>query len=444
MSAPLYEALLRYENRSVSRFHMPGHGGKKEAIRQLEGLLSLDVTELPDTGSLFDGLGPTRLAEEAAARCFGTKGSFLSAGGSTLCVEAMLALTCPKGSTVIMDRCIHHSALNAVTLLGLHPVWIWRTPDAGPCLPGRIRAEDVELALRAHPDAAAVYVTSPDYYGVLCDIPAIADTAHRHRVPLLVDGAHGSHLGHVRECLAPWRLGADYTACSAHKTLPALTGAAWLHVQGESALMEVHEAMALFGSTSPSYLILLSLDLCRDWLEETGGAALCALEEKVSRLKQELSFLGYGVPKGLVDPLRLTLFTGSYGIDGVRAAEYLRGQGVEPEFADYAHLVTIPCAFHTEGDFDRLRRALQTMPNPGWTARKDSLLVRPSAAAAPGEVFGLPAEMMPTAQAKGRISAGVHMPCPPAVPILMPGERIDEAVVEMLINYEISNIKVVK
>lgn len=174
-----------------------------------------------------------------------------------------------------MGRTVHRSAVHAMALLGITPIWVWPRQDAGPGLAGRIQADDVAKALQKHPDAKAVYLTTPDYYGVMSDLNAICAAAQQYNVPVIVDNAHGAHLFFLDRKLHPLSQGAAMCADSAHKTLPVLTGGAYFQIGSGRYLPQVRAAMALFGSTSPSFPILLSLDLCRAWLEEEGKAALC-------------------------------------------------------------------------------------------------------------------------------------------------------------------------
>lgn len=206
--APLYEALMRHRQTEQVSLHMPGHKGRAGCLAPLGKLPIFDVTELPSTGSLFDAEGPTLLAEQAAAKAFGTAGTFFSAGGCTLCIQAMLRLAAPLGGTVVMGRTVHRSAVHAMALLGITPIWVWPRQDAGPGLAGRIQADDVAKTLQKHPDAKAVYLTTPDYYGVMSDLNAICAAAQQYHVPVIVDNAHGAHLFFLDRNLHPLSQGA--------------------------------------------------------------------------------------------------------------------------------------------------------------------------------------------------------------------------------------------
>ena len=257
MKPPLLDALEKQIGAGRARFHMPGHKGILPP--PLCEAPAYDFTELPLTGSLFEGIGPMAETERAFSAFYNSGASLLSAGGSTLCIQAMLALGASPGGKIAAGRNCHAAAVNAMALLGLEPVWLYPDEPSGTALPGRVSPALVGRALRENPDLQAVYLTSPDYFGVLCDVEAIAEICHRRRVPLLVDNAHGAHLAFFG--LHPMALGADLCCDSLHKTLPALTGAALLHLRDGARAEEARARMALFGSTSPSYLILLSVDL---------------------------------------------------------------------------------------------------------------------------------------------------------------------------------------
>ena len=442
MTAPLYDALTAHRRLGRASFHTPGHKCCPTALPQ--DLLSLDYTELPDTDSLYEAEGAIREAEEQAARLFGVTRTLFSSGGCTLCIQAMLRLAVPEGGKVITGRILHRSAVNAMALLDLRPVWVLPENDAGPGLPGRIRPEDIRSALARHPDASAVYLTSPNYYGVLCDIPAIARICREFGVPLLVDNAHGAHLRFTSRDLHPASLGASITACSAHKTLPVLTGGAYLNIADSQYAEDAKSAMALFGSTSPSYPIMASLDLCRAWLEEKGKDAYQQLEEQVSGLKNQALKRGILLPLGECDPVRLALCTSSIGLPGTQAAERFRQGGVEPEYADGAYVIFIPTPFNQPDDFKKLSAVLASLPASAPLPLPPSVPSLPETVLSPRRAIFSQWERVPLEQADGRIAAEPCCPCPPGVPVVMPGEKITGEISEFLSRYGFFSIKVVK
>lgn len=428
MSAPLYDALVYHRELRRASFHTPGHKNNPEALPQ--DLLSLDFTELPDTDSLFEADGPIHQAELLAAKLFGAQRTCISAGGCTLCIQAMLRLAAPNGGTVICSRVVHRSAVNTMALLDLQPVW---------AMPG-----DLIGTIHSHPEAKAVYVTSPNYYGELLDIPALAQACREHDIPLLVDNAHGAHLMFTEPKLHPLALGASMTACSAHKTLNVLTGGAWLNIADSRYTDGAKDAMALFGSTSPNYSVMASLDLAREWLE-TGKRQYAILQKKTAQIRELAASRGIGIPTGLTDPTRITLHTARIGISGQSAAQILRGAGAEPEYADSTHVVLIATPFNTEEDFSRLADAIELLPvraplpEPGT----DLPPLPPVKTSVRKAVFA-PAQTVALEDAVGRIAAQAACPCPPGVPIVMPGEEITKEAAKFLRGYGFFSLKVLK
>lgn len=348
---PLYSALLQHQKLGRSAFHTPGHSGGKLPFPS--DLLQLDVTELPDTDSLYEADGVILQAEQRAANVIGTARTLFSSGGCTLCIQTMLRLVSAKSNckTILTDRILHRSAVHAMALLDLNPVWLMPRADAGSGFPGRIHRDDVEFLLKKHSDVAAVYVTSPDYFGVLADIKGIAEVCKKYGVPLLVDNAHGAHLFLTSEDRHPIHQGAAMTACSAHKTLPVLTGGAWLNIADKAYVEDAKDAMALFGSTSPSYPVMASLDLCAQWAETQAKKAYKALEQRVAKIRELAVANGLALPIGEADPTRITLQTAPIGLTGEEVVRVFHNHFVEPEYADGANIVLIATPFHTEEDF---------------------------------------------------------------------------------------------
>lgn len=427
MATPLYSALLRHRNKKTAPFHMPGHKNNPTALPA--DLLRLDYTEIPDTGSLFDSTGPFPQAEALAAGLFATARTCLSAGGCTLCIQTMLRLALPRGGKLLCSRVIHRSAVNAMALLGLEPVWAM--PDA------------VAQAAASAPDIRAVYVTSPTYYGQILDIPAIAAACRERDIPLLVDNAHGAHLMFTKPKLHPLAAGASMTADSAHKTLPVLTGGAWLQIADPHFADGAKQAMELFGSTSPSFPILASLDLCREWLQKN-RQAIPRLQRQVAEIRQLALSRGFTPPPGQTDPVRLTLDTAAAGLPGTEAAALLRKAGVEPEYADSRYVILIPSPFNTEEDFTRLKDALLTLPTGRPMEPVPALPPFPPVRTTPREALLSPGESVELTDSVGKIAAEAACPCPPGIPIVMPGELITKEAAEFLRGYGFLRIKVLK
>ncbi len=328
---PLYDFLKQYRAGGCSRLHMPGHKGNFPLLNQ-EDLCSLDITEIQGADSLFECGGILREAEKNAETLYHTARTLYSAGGSTLCIQTMLALVRPRGSKIILSRNSHKAAINVMALLGLQPVWLYPQKLDDTVFPGIVTPSQIRDALAEHPDAAAVYLTSPDYFGICCDIRGIKTECEAFGVPLLVDNAHGAHLC-VFEEMHPVQQGADLCCDSAHKTLPALTGSALLHIGNPAFIPGAKETMSLFGSTSPSYLIMLSAELALNWLAAEGKAAFEALQKRVFKIEKQFAERGFASPSSYRrDSTRIVLDTLYGGISrrGVcrAAAKLWHGTGI--------------------------------------------------------------------------------------------------------------------
>ncbi len=420
MNSPLFAALSRYLDKRRERLHMPGHKGLLPA--PLDGCAPFDVTELPDTGCLYDGEGAPVETEALFSARYGSGATLLSAGGSTLCIQAMLALYCPEGAKLLMTRAAHHAAVNTAALLNLEPVWLFPDEVTGVQTPARISPQAVEAALSAQPDIAAVYLTSPDYFGTLCDISAIAGITHRFGKPLLVDNAHGAHLVFF-ENRHPMALGADACCDSLHKTLPALTGAALLHLKDAAYAEEARRRLATFGSTSPSYLVMLSADLLLpQWESLKGGYA--ALAQNVARLSAHARKKGVWAAcanlQAPADPVRIALLFAEGQRD---AARLLAAQcGLEAEYLSSRHMVLIP---GPQNDLLPVKTLIDRLPPLSEAPSLPQPFCQPERVLALRRAVLSPAEHLPLHQALGRVAAAPVSPCPPGVALLMPGEQLD-------------------
>lgn len=391
---------------------------------------SLDLTELPDTGSLYDGGDVIEQAERRAAAAFGTDLTLFSAGGCTLCIQTMLFLG--GGRHVLMARNAHRSAVQAAALLDLALTWVWPQQS-------QITAEEIDAALSQDSSIQSVYITSPNYYGILADLPAISAVCRRYGVPLLVDNAHGSHLGAFG--LHPLQLGADLTADSAHKTLPVLTGGAFLHIRQSERLptispLQAKAAMSLFGSTSPSYPVLVSLDRAAGWWQPAGQAAFQRLAERLTGLRTGRLAAFKNLPPSLRDPVRLTWDFGDR--DARVAAACLRERGIEPELADARYVVCVPTPCNTEEELVRLEWAVAdleglALPLSRRAAFSPTAIGSPPAVAlSPRQALLSPKCEVSVRESVGRVCGAAVCPCPPGVAALVPGEVVSEEMAAFL------------
>ena len=417
MKTPLHNAVEAYIAAGRARFHMPGHKGT-------EGL-EWDITEVEGCDSLYEASGPILELEQEAARIYGAGAALLSAGGATLCIQTMLAL-CGAGQKIIAGRGIHKSALNAMILLDQQPIWVY--PESWGWFLGPYTPEKIEAALQQEPEAAGVYITSPDYFGVMSDIEAIAQVCRRYGKPLLVDNAHGAHLKFLPGKTHPMDCGAAMCADSLHKTLPAMTGAAVLYLADGSRQAEARRFMSLFGSTSPSYPILLSCEKALAWAEEKGRQGFAETAERFRQLSQTAK--AFPQPAKM-DPAKLTVAYGPY-CSSEAFGKWLRGHGVEPEYIGGGTCVFMGNPFNPESDYTKLEKAIQEYPL-GLQNIEPVPLPPPLQTVVPlRQAAFSPEKEIPLMESPGHIAARESSPCPPGIPVVMCGERIDEAMAEYM------------
>ena len=439
MNTPICDFVRHYAESQPLRLHMPGHKGHGPL-----GVERLDITEVKGADSLYEAEGIIAQSEANASRLFGCP-TFYSTEGSSQCIRAMLHLaTCGKKRKIAAGRNVHKAFLSAAALLALEVDWLCPAEyQAYLCC--HITAELLEGYFAACKEMpAAVYVTSPDYLGNVLDIDKLAAVCHRHGALLLVDNAHGAYLKFLPGARHPMDQGADLCCDSAHKTLPVLTGGAYLHIRDEELAKQAKHAMALFGSTSPSYLILQSLDAANAILSEPTYAGKL----------MELSFLADGVRKQLTrcgiradlgnEPLKITMHPCVYGYTGTEMADALRANGIECEFADPDFLVLMLTPAIGEADLQRLVEVLTSLP------RREHIFAPPPQLGCPEKGLSIrqallsPSETIPVSESEGRILSAASVGCPPAVPIVVCGERIDANAVRCFQYYGIETVAVVK
>ncbi len=517
MNAPIREFVERYAASGAARLHMPGHKG----VGPL-GCEAFDITEIAGADALYEAEGIIAESEANATALFETQRTLYATEGSSQCIRAMLYLAMtawmqdrrvsareaadahPEGArgealqpfastretlvcsgsrpVALAGRNAHRAFLTAAALCDFDVEWLWPEAEtASPCA-CPISAEGLRRALDAmERPPFCVYVTSPDYLGGMLDIAALAEVCHACGVPLLVDNAHGAYLKFLPEKLHPMELGADLCCDSAHKTLPVLTGGAYLHV-GRSAdaryARRAKQALALFGSTSPSYLILQSLDCANPELADCFPARLAECRARVDALKAKLAARGFAVLPS--EPMKLTLRT-----DGPEVARLLREganifqsvsknslisdqslsvssysepksviiessqapgsalwRGVEPEFVDREHVVLMFSPGNSADDFECVARALiapptfEPIPSPAFPIPPRAMRIR--------DAMFAPSERVPIERAAGRICADPMAPCPPAISVINPGERVTAELAEALRRRGIEALTVVR
>lgn len=439
----LQEALGAYERANSARFHMPGHKGLGMAGFWRNELILWDVTEISQTDNLHAPHAAIETAQREMALAYGAAASFFVVNGSTNAVQAMI-LALEDRDRLLLSRDSHRAAIYGAALRGIETAFIAPRFDEKTGLLGMVTADELDRALD-ETGATAALITSPNAYGCCADVSALADTAHRHGALLLVDGAHGAHFPFSEALPTPLGGIADLFAHSQHKTMDALTQAASLHL-GNCRIGEerVRRALAMTETTSPSYLLMTSLDWSvymakrRDW---TGQVARCrSLEEQIERM-DGLTALRGPIPRLGVqerDRTRLVIDVSARGLSGYAAQSLLESDGIYIEMADTRRLVLITTPNDEPIWYERLLSSLAKLPIK--PVRKLKSLPEKSKPFAGEQALRLrdavfaPAEQIPLANTDGRIAIEAIGVYPPGIARVLPGERIDKQAVSDLQN----------
>lgn len=436
--APLLDAWLRFLEQAPTPFTVPGHKQRPEIIGDVVAgdvplYGGLDTMKL-STGVLFD-------AEQRAARLWGADYCRFSVGGSTHANQALALAVAGDGDKVVVSRTLHRSMLLGLVLAGLSPVWVRPEMDPATGLPLGVPPTSVAAALAAHPDAKAVFVGDPSYVGTVGDVAGLADVAHAHGVPLVVDAAWAAHFGFHPE-LPPHALalGADAMVTSAHKSLPAYSQGALILACTERLDPDRLDAgVEATATTSPAGSILASIDASRALLERDGeallGGVIAANAAARDRLRRVDGLVVLGGPN--VDPLKLTLLLSGTGANGNDVEQDLLSLGMPVESADRDVLIAIVTLADTSEALMNLADAIAESIERHRGPRR--ALVEPAvytvdavSVVPPRQAFFSPTETIPMADALGRVCAELIAPYPPGVPVLGPGEEITPAAVAAL------------
>ena len=415
MNTPICDFVRAYAAKSPLRLHMPGHKG----VGPL-GVEALDITEIDGADVLYAPEGIIAESETNAAALFGSGKTVYSTEGSSLCIRAMLYLVRlwakanGREPRVLAGRNAHKTFLSAVALLDIEVDWLY---GAG-LLSCPIGAPMLEQRLSKLPEApTAVYITSPDYLGNRVDIAALAAVCHKHGALLLVDNAHGAYLHFMSTPQHPLDQGADLCCDSAHKTLGVLTGGAYLHVAASAPPLlrdAAERGMSLFASTSPSYLILQSLDQMNAALAEGFAEKVMSTASRVAELRETLAAEGWELTGD--EPLKLTICPKSWGYTGFEAASFLERRNIVCEFADPDHFVFMFTPYLPATAYDALHNALFALPpRPALTERPPALGV-PRRVVSPREAMLSPSVTLDVERAVGRVLASPCVSCPPPCP----------------------------
>lgn len=452
MRTPIADFVKEYAEKKGSRFHMPGHKG-----RAFLGCEAYDITEIAGADALYEADGIIAESERNASELFGTARTLFSAEGSSQCIRAMLKLAegywqekyrRNERPYVIAARNVHKAFIYAAALVDFDVVWLYpqEMHSLCSCHITAMQLEDEitkQMKERNGMTPMGVYVTSPDYLGGQLEISELAEVSHRYDTVLLVDNAHGAYLHFLEGKLHPMDLGADICCDSAHKTLPVLTGGAYLQISKNAPgyfVDHAKQAMVLFGSTSPSYLVMASLDLCNDYLENGYTERLAEIVKKIEDVQKKLRQSGWLVEK--TDPLKLTIRS-SAEKSGIDIAEQLRVAGIECEYADEQYIVLMATPENTSADFEKLVEVLgenqaciesDAALSPVYCKQK--ITIRQA-------VFGRQ-EKVSIEDSLEKICGMPTVACPPAIPIVIAGEEINEDAIQLFKHYGVDEVMVVK
>ena len=441
MKTPIVSFLKSYQEKSPVRMHMPGHKGAG-----ILGFERMDLTEISGADELFAAEGIIKESEQNASSLFGCP-TYYSTQGSTLCIQTMCTILCQdakskgKKPKILAGRNAHRSFIHAAALLDFDIEWLYGNSDYLSC---KINAKDLKKKIVEN-NPTAVYLTNPDYLGNLLDIKALASICKKYNVLLAIDNAHGAYLRFLKDSLHPIDLGADLCCDSAHKTLPVLTGGAYLHLSDSLNQVwknDVKHFMEYFSSTSPSYLIMASLDAANDVLDTTFKKSLSECIQRVDGLKNALIQHGYTILSG--EPMKITISTKEFGYSGNEIADFLMDCDIYPEFYDSDYIVLMPSPYNTKDDFERLQKCLCGIERKSILVNKPPKLEQAKKAMNVRQALFAPSMTLDVSKSLGQVCSSVTVSCPPAILPVIPGEVISESSIEVMKYYGIETVRVVK
>ena len=444
MTTPILDFVKNYNKKEALRLHMPGHKGKS-----FLGVENMDITEISGADVLYNAEGIIAESQSNAKELFGTEKTVYSCEGSSLSIRAMLYLALShkgfKTKKILATRNAHRVFMSVAALLDFEVEWLYpeKSESIISCEISEEMIEEKLLKMKEMP--VAVYITSPDYLGNVSDVEKIAEVCHKYNVLLLCDNAHGAYLNFLEKSKHPIALGADMCCDSAHKTLPVLTGGSYLHISKNAPkglADKAEKAMKLFASTSPSYLILQSLDYANYYLSDNYKDKLQACVSRVEKLKNTLEDKGFKLVGD--EALKITIATKDYGYTGYEVADYLEKRDIVCEFADPDFIVFMFTIEIGECEFEKLEQELIKLNKKETIQESAPKLQRSKQVMSPREAVFSDSEIISVFSAKGRILASDNVSCPPAIPIVVCGEEIDESAITLFKYYGIEKVEVVK
>jgi len=449
--APIYTALEQFRRRRVVPFDVPGHKrgqGNPELVALLgQQCVGIDVNSMKPLDNLCHPVSVIKEAEELAADAFGAAHSFFMVGGTTSSVQAMILSCCKAGDKIILPRNVHKSAINALVLCGAIPVYIDPKVDKRLGIGLGMELADVKAAIEANPEAVAVFINNPTYYGICSDLRGLVQLAHDHHMLALVDEAHGTHLYFNKDLpVSGMEAGADMAAVSMHKSGGSLTQSSLLLLGPDANAAYVDKIINLTQTTSASYLLMSSLDISRRNLAQRGAASFAKVAEMAEYARDEINAIGgyYAYGKELInggsvfdfDVTKLAVFTRDIGLAGIEVYDLLRDEyDIQLEFGDISNILAYLSIGDRIQDLERLVGALADIKRL-YSKPKSSLFIAefipPIVVMSPQTAFYAEKETLPLAKTKGRICSEFVMCYPPGIPILAPGEVITQEVIDYI------------
>lgn len=449
--APIYQGLVNLRKKRIVPFDVPGHKrgrGNPELVELLgEKCVGIDVNSMKPLDNLGHPVSIIREAEELAAEAFGAAHAFLMIGGTTSSVQSMILATCKVGDKIILPRNVHKSAINALVLCGAIPIYIEMSvnPQIGIAL--GLENDRVAQAIKEHPDAKAVLINNPTYYGICSDLKGLTEMAHAAGMKVLVDEAHGAHLHFTNQLpLSAMDAGADMAAVSMHKSGGSLTQSSILLLGSQINAEYVRQIINLTQSTSASYLLMSSLDVSRRNLALRGKESFEKVIKMAEYARQEINAIGgyYAYSKELVDGVsvydfdvtKLSIYTQGIGLTGIEVYDLLRDEyDIQIEFGDIGNILAYISIGDRIQDIERLVGALADIKRLYSRDGKDLITgeyIQPEVVLSPQEAFYAQSKIIPLSESAGAISGEVVMCYPPGIPILAPGERVTQEIIDFV------------
>lgn len=449
--APIYDSLIRFDKMRVVPFDVPGHKrgkGNPELVKLLgEDCVKLDVNSMEPLDNLCHPISVIKEAEELAAEAFGAKHAFLMVGGTTSAVQGMILSSVKRGEKVIMPRNMHRSVMGALVLCGAIPVYI--NPDCNERLgiPLGMKLADVKKAIQDHPDAKAILVNNPTYYGICSDLREIVRLAHAHHMLCLADEAHGTHFYFGKSLpVSAMEAGADMAAVSMHKSGGSLTQSSLLLTGPGVSPGYVRQIINLTQTTSGSYLLLSSLDISRRNLALRGEETFEKVIKMAEYARQEINEIGgyYAFSRELInqdsiydfDMTKLSVNTLRMGLAGIEVYDLLRDEyDIQVEFGDLGNILAYLSVGDRPRDIECLVGALSEIKRRfgrDETGLMNQTYMEPQVCCSPQDAFYAEKESLPLNQTSGRVCSEFLMCYPPGIPILAPGERITDDILEYI------------